>query len=302
MKKRLLSLGLALCMGALCTAPAYAARDYGIDYDLDLVEDYDPHEKVFNSRGPVTLRAGQVKDLSDSVLRSYKGEEHNVADSWSIRDFSWTTSNPEVATVDKKGVVTAHRRGSARIVATGWDNRSRQHEQSFIVGVRDRQGGTPQTSLTVELGGVLDLSQLAGKDAVWSATPERIAAVDENGQVTGESVGRCTVSAAITGKNGKESVRKFTVHVRTKATTINAQANTLVLAKGDTVDLLEVFYPNYAGRSGIRSALRCHATGDKARVSGTEITAKETGSCTVTISEPDEFYGIAEKSVKIKIV
>lgn len=297
MKKKLLALALAGVLAGAMAAPAYAYSYYD---SYDDVVDYTFKEVDQVYRGGVTMKVGQIRDLSGEVLWKYEDEDH-PGEEWSIGTMTWSSSNEQVATIDQKGKVTSHKLGTARIIAGGWDNKGTYHEQRITVGVRSETKQTTTESLFIlEEGMKLNLGLLAPDGADWTVKPANIASVDKNGMLTVDSIGRCTVTA-VWQEDGQETARTFTVRARSSALASNALESTLVLSRGEKVDLLELLYPNYTDRGSVRSAMSLRGSSSKVSLSGTEVTARSKGSCTVTLYEPDERFGLGERKVKIII-
>lgn len=138
------------------------------------------------------------------------------------RPVSWTSSNPNVASVSNAGVVTGVATGQATITATvdGING-------TAVVTV----SAVPASSVTivpdngsVEQGEALQLSAVArdaqgntltGKNATWSSSDEAIATVSSTGRVVGISEGSFTITARIDGVSGtgSYSVTKIPVGV-----------------------------------------------------------------------------------------
>ena len=113
---------------------------------------------------------------------------------------AWTTSNPEVATVDSNGLVTAVSKGTATITATSADG---VHTNSSTVTVIRRaasvsiapellnlheNGATAVLTATVAPGGTNNTN------VTWRSADTSIAEVNANGVVTPKNIGSTTIT------------------------------------------------------------------------------------------------------------
>ena len=118
---------------------------------------------------------------------------------------SWSSNNASVASVDAEGKVTAVSSGEAAIIVTTEDG---DHTATCIVTVLKRVTGVTldKTSITIVKGGTAKLTatvtpySAADKNVTWKSSDEKIATVDESGNVLG--VGFGTTSVAVTTDDG----------------------------------------------------------------------------------------------------
>lgn len=121
--------------------------------------------------------------------------------------FTWGSRNPEIATVDSAGKVTARRLGSARIVAAavGGTPKASDSVTMMVVRVPVKVDVRPDT-LFVAVGDsallvavALDGNDTPVSDAVfsWSSSRPAVASVDARGWVTGRDTGQAWVKARL---------------------------------------------------------------------------------------------------------
>ena len=118
----------------------------------------------------------------------------------SDKSVSWTSSAKEVATVDNDGNVTA--------VKAGETTEDGGHTATCTVTVLKRVTGVTldKTSITIVKGGTAKLTatvtpySAADKNVTWKSSDEKIATVDESGNVLG--IGFGTTSVTVTTEDG----------------------------------------------------------------------------------------------------
>lgn len=119
----------------------------------------------------------------------------------------YTSSDASVATVDSNGIITAHRVGMTTITARSLKNSQASASMRVIV-YDDNTPGSIQLSSTalylgVKYGDTMSASVLpatASQAVTWSSANPAVATVNENGYVTGCSIGTTSITA--TASNG----------------------------------------------------------------------------------------------------
>lgn len=282
MKRKLTAALLTVVLIACILIPLSASA--GTDADKDLyVED---NETAIG--GNISMTIGKEKDLSEYIQYGVRDEDAN--DRWElVGTVRWTSSNPDTVSVNGQGVATAHKVGTARITATGWDNTGRKHVQTVVVGVSRENEESTANSFEIPEGTWLHLQRLGelhsgAKDIRWASGIPDIASVDLSGLVLANSVGRCTITASYTDENGAEQTVKYLIRVTSAILSEKAQKSAISLRVGDNIDVGELFYPNYQGLSNAFNQLNC-TIGDQdvLSASGLSISAKASGTGTVTI-------------------
>jgi len=110
---------------------------------------------------------------------------------------SCRSASKAVASVTRKGEVTARKAGVAAITVTLSGGGSRVLTLKVVDGAK-----LSRTKLTLKVGasGTLTLTGLAGREVAWSTSDSRVATV-KDGVVTAKKAGKCTIKAKV--KNGK---------------------------------------------------------------------------------------------------
>ena len=119
-----------------------------------------------------------------------------------IKDVTWSSRSPKIATVDANGVVTGISKGSVVIDAKAADGSKRSAYISLTVTQDVTDVSIRETEVTVATG--RSASQLHttvlpnnanNRRLVWTSSNETIATV-RNGVITGRKAGECTVTCA----------------------------------------------------------------------------------------------------------
>src|SRR5690554_3376651 len=128
--------------------------------------------------------------------------------------FTWSVDPASAATIDENGLLTALAYDAENDTVTVTVNAEGAEASATVtilltpvdsITITDAEGGTDFTvkeDETLELSAAAfdaDGDELTGRDAVWSSDDETVATVDENGVVTGVSVGNANISVTIDG-------------------------------------------------------------------------------------------------------
>ena len=163
-------------------------------------------EKVVLNNTKTNVDVGSSVKLNASVL------PENAVD----KKIIWTSSDESIAIVDSNGNVTGIKEGTVTITATSTNGK----KETCVVTVKNvevKEVIVNPTSASIKLGTTakLDASVLpenaTDKKITWTSSDSSIAAVDNNGNVTGIKEGTVTITA--TSSNGKVATVKVTVTV-----------------------------------------------------------------------------------------
>ena len=130
----------------------------------------------------------------------------------------WTSGDERIATVDENGVVTGHKRGNARIMATASDGSNVRANLNIQVTQLPEAIELNEKEITVDAGRNLMLRATVlpqdtnDKNVIWSSSDESIATVNNQGRVNGIALGECEVIC--TSKATGEVQAKAVVHVQ----------------------------------------------------------------------------------------
>lgn len=183
--------------------------------------------RVLNFRCVVKDAELEISSSSSSLCITYDNEnpttQMKISDSFrTITYADWTSSNPEVATIDSNGNVTAYKEGTTIIrVSTNEGSRSYTMNVSSNKGAvyfsADRSkeyGSTYRTMLEsgklgdIKIGDVINLNDYLQHDERvqiqgWSSSNPAVATVTESGWVTAVGEGEATIT--VTSTEGKSA-------------------------------------------------------------------------------------------------
>ncbi len=208
------------------------------------------------------------------------------------KNVTWTSSKPEVATVDSNGLVTSVAEGTTTITATTVDGgftATCEIEVSVVVAATgiaiDRESLTFTSTLPICLFATFTPAD-ADDNVIWTSSNEAVATVDYRGLVTPVANGTCTITA--TGEySGVKDTCAVTVDLPVAATGVKLNYTTLSL-KDDPVQLVATVLPENADNKAVswRTSNSFVAKVDENGV----VTPIYDGTCTITATTSDGGY------------
>ncbi|MEM1127600.1 MAG: DM13 domain-containing protein [Bacteroidota bacterium] len=173
----------------------------GTDFITDPLPVFDP--KVEVTPAQVALELGDTVTLEATYYDDTGESVQGVA-------VAWQSSDAERASVDARGVVTAHALGQVQIVASVADS---VHSAPVLLTVVADPNQVAQVtispdSLTVQVGAQASLvvraynlsgDELGAESATWSSADPRIASVDAGGVVTALASGTTVITTLVDG-------------------------------------------------------------------------------------------------------
>ncbi|HEX8493428.1 MAG TPA: Ig-like domain-containing protein [Pyrinomonadaceae bacterium] len=166
--------------------------------------------------------------------------------------FTWTSSNPAVATIDQNGLATGVSAGTTQIRASARGVQSAPATLTvvFVERVLTRIEVTP-ASATIPIGGTQQFTatafdqfdnEMPGVVFTWESTNQNVATVDQNGLATGIGQGTTTIRASAQNVTG--------------SATLNVVAATFVINEvlADPPGSAETDLQGDANHDGVRSA------------------------------------------------
>ena len=140
----------------------------------------------------------------------------------SNKTVSWSSSAPDVASVDQNGKVTAIKAGTATITVTTTDGgKTATCEVTVIARVASVSLNKDQITLTEGQSETLTATVLPerahDKSVRWESSASDVASVDQNGKVTAIKAGTATITVTTTD-GGKTATCQITVQAATGGT------------------------------------------------------------------------------------
>lgn len=204
------------------------------------------------------------------------------------KSVEWSSDNPEVASVDENGEVTAKTAGTATITVTTKDGGK---TATCIVTVDskfrpvtsitlDQTSASLKAGETVTLTATVNPSDATDKTVTWSTTDATVATVS-NGTVTAKKVG----TATITAKAGDKTATCAITVVATPVTSVTLNQTSASLKAGETVTLTATVNPSDATDKTVTWST---TDATVATVSNGVVTAKKVGTATITAKAGDK--------------
>lgn len=153
-----------------------------------------------------TLQKGEIKQLQVTITPQ-EARDHKVI---------YTSSNPEVATVDDKGNVQAIRSGETTITVKAEENSVQNQIKitvySKVTGiVLDQKEINMQVGDTFKINGYIEPEDANDKKIIYSSSNLQVATIDENGIITALQEGETTLIASSNENTSIQSECKLTV-------------------------------------------------------------------------------------------
>lgn len=198
-------------------------------------------EKLVINEGDFTLLKGKDKTLTVS-------ENPSTHDDGKAIETTWTSSNPNVATVNKDGKVIALKEGTTNITVTY--TYSNGHKATGTVVCTGQEKKITKVTLNKEtldlakgtnekLSATYDPADTTDDTTItWKSSNEAVASVDKDGKVTAQLGGTAKITATIAGVKSNEC----TVNVNVPLTSIDLSGENTVL-KNQTISLSIVKTP-----------------------------------------------------------
>ena len=212
--------------------------------------------EVRQTRGAVTQRiALQSIQLDETTLKLTEGEARQLKasvapDNATNQKVTWSSSRPEVATVEETGKVTAVKAGDATITATADGAKTAECQvivEPKIVPVESIQLDETTLKLTEgearQLKATVNPENATNRTVEWKSSDTTIATVDETGKVTAVKAGDATITATADGKTAKCQV---TTVEPVAVTGVSLSPEAVQLAVGTTTTLKATVAPDNA--------------------------------------------------------
>ena len=277
--------------------------------------------RIFDLSSPISFAVGSVSiDPSSADLNVGDTQQLSATvlpENLSDRSVTWSSSNPEVASVDANGLVTAKAKGEATITATASDGNTKAE---CVVTVKDvishslilepAQGSVNvgetlvySTKLKTVKNGAESIATLDNAQVSWTSSKESIATISE-GVATGIAAGTTTIMAQYTPEGedspqvataalSVQTVSVASVSLNKSSLTFNALGTAAAQTLTATVLPENATNKNVTWTSSNTAVATVDQTGKVTPVGSgeTTITVKtvdgnKTATCTVTVHIP----------------
>ena len=252
----------------------------------------EPVTGVTLEESELTLYAGAEKALTAAVM----------PDSATNKKLNWTSSAPEVASVDENGVVTALSKGEAVItVSTDDGGFEKGCNVTVLIGVDEICPEESELFLAVPESKVISCNVLPenadDKTLLWSSSAEDVASVDESGKITAVSEGNAVIT--IKSKDGQAQT-EIKVEVIVPAAQVNVSGEKNILWVGESTKLSAVVLPENATHRNViytSSAENVATVGEDGTV-----TAVSAGECEITATSGcGRAFGVYKLTVRQQV-
>ena len=142
-----------------------------------------------------------------------------LPESTTNKTVSWSSSNPEVASINSDGVVTGHQLGTVEITATTTDGSNKSGTKIIsviddiilVTGVSIDGLDQVTEGHTIMLTATVTPANATNKVVSWSSSDESIATINSDGLLTAVAPGTVTITATTTDGSNKHAIKTITV-------------------------------------------------------------------------------------------
>ena len=274
---------------------------------------------------PITLEPNKIKlDLGDSKDIKASGQKGSL---------TWTSRDPEIATVDENGKITGVKKGNTIITATDSEGNSATvyvivknpatsvivDPNTWITELDDHETKELKYTLTP------DTIPLPDAKITWSSSDEKIATVSEDGVVTPVSVGKVdiTVTAYVPAEDTADGVARTLTDVCKVVINQAASEDDSYVDPTDvtlnlnekynekTKDLTIYLSPEYSnstvewkiqdGRKEVKFTDTTDTTAKTVTIEGVDVTSSDL-KVTVTVTNQNENLPGFTKDVTVRVI
>ncbi len=170
----------------------------------------------------------------------------------SDKTVTWSSSNEEIATVDKDGLVTAIAVGEAIITVTANDGSDVKATCAITVNPipvssisLNKESESLKVGETMQLEETVLPEDATNKTVTWTSSNVEIATVDANGKVTAVALGDATITVTANDGSKAEASCKISV-IPTPVVSISLNETYLNLKEGEKFTLIPTILPEDA--------------------------------------------------------
>ena len=251
-----------------------------------------------------------TKPISLTIGKTYQLKAKVQPDNATNKTLTYTSDNPTIASVNDKGVITAHKTGSAKITVQAAGGIAKDitvtitPKPEMPIAVRSIELSPNEDTISVVMGTSRQLNvqvkpeNAADKKLSFSSSDEGIASINGEGLVTAKAVGNANIT--INAANGVSKILKVTVTAAPVAVTDIVfdpalQGNQLPINVGKTCSLHAKVQPDTATDKNLT-----YSSADETIASVNdkgEVTAHSIGETKITIKASN---GVS-KEITVKV-
>ena len=209
------------------------------------------------------------------------------------KEVTWSSNNPEVATVDQNGKVVAQKPGNATITVTTKDgNKTATCEvtvKETPVAVTGVGLNTNKVELSVgeenKLVATVTPEAAANRDVAWNSSKPAVATVDSTGKVVAQAPGTTTITVTTVDGNKTATCEVTVKETPVAVTGVGLNTNDLKLSAGEANTLVATVTPKTATNPKVKwsSNNLAVATVDN----NGKVVAQAPGTATITVTTED---------------
>ena len=205
---------------------------------VNIVNDTIPVSKIKLDHDNLSVKVGSSSQILTTI------EPENATE----RELVWTSSNPNVATVDNSGKITGVNVGTATITVKTKDGKVVATCEVTVEPIKvdkiilDTDKITLKLKDTKQLTATIEPDDATDKELIWTTSDPSIATVDSNGKVTGIKEGKATIT--VKTKDGKVVATCEVTVEPIQASKIILDNNTMTLKEKDTGQLTATIVPD----------------------------------------------------------
>ena len=236
-----------------------------------------PVTGVSLDKSSLTINVGKTSTLTPTIKPA----------SASIKTVTWTSSDNDVATVSKDGVVTAKGPGYATITVKTTDNAKTATCRVLVIqpvsSVKlNKTSGTLEVGATYTLKATVSPKNASNQSVKWTTSNKKVATVDENGKVTAVGKGTATITCKTVDGN---KTATYKVTVIKSVTGVKLDKSSALLYLGKTLTLTATVSPSSASNKNVK-----WYTSDETIATVSEsgvVTPKKPGTVKITVKTVD---------------
>ncbi len=218
---------------------------------------------AFGNSGSVSAANGAGKTVTsikftnvtaNQVLKKGKKlkVKYKVAPSGANKGVKWKSSNKKIATVSKKGVIKAKKKGTVTITATSKNNPKVKKTFKLIVGkpVTGIKISNKDSAAKIEVGSTLTLktavspSSASYKKISWKSSNTSVLTVNSSGKIKGIKNGSATITGTAADGSKKKTTLNVKVYTLAKSISITAEEGKNIMRKGKSIQLVATIMPD----------------------------------------------------------